>query len=656
MALTRAQLIQGNIADGTILSGQPQGVRPGGAGIKINTDGIIEVDSGTVVGVMKLAPTAAAAATRYNAYTWPSSAGTAGQQLESDGLGGLSWADADGIDWTQKGQLIVGTGATTDILLNVGVNTSTLIADSFSPSGLNYTSAMTTAQLAPAGSNTQRPVSPLAGQFRFNTDTQKFEFYTGAGWEEIASGDPVPGGNTFVKQTIPTNILLETGNALIPSGTTAQRQTLPAPVRGSFRYNTNFEQLEVFDGLTWSQIPANNNFDFVLQTRPAAGFTASAIIPSGNSAQAELPGTPGWLRYNTDFNELQLFNGTDWDLIAPSQGAVSSFVQAAAPVARNVGDIWYNTTLKRESVWDGGAWVQPGVTQTSPTGAALIPFGTTGNQPGSPQEGYLRFNVDFDELECWNGSSWYRIGPSVGTVRSFVQSATPTAVNTGDIWYDTVRERESVWNGAAWVQPGVTQTGPTGAAQLPAGTTGQQPAGAPGLIRYNTSIDSIEFWDAANSTWTPGGGFPAGTRTVFQQTTAPIGWVKDATYNNYAMRIVNGAVGTGGTVGFTTAFSSGLSSGSYTLTTADIPAHSHGVTDPTHFHGFPGASSVVNSLFFSVVGAGGTPSLAGGTASSGTAPIATGISINNTGGDGGHSHTLPDFAVQYVDFIIATKS
>ncbi len=508
MALTRAQLLMGDVGQGVVLTGQAQGVRPGGNGITIRPDGVIEVDSQTIVGVMKLGQTPASAAAAYNGYTWPTGPGSAGQQLETDGNGLLTWADADGIDWTQKGQLIVGTGVATDVLLNAGSNLSMLIVDSSTPSGLNYTNLLNTAMQAPTGTTLQRPLAPdlAAGQLRYNDDTDKFEFYTGTQWEEIASGDPTPGGNTFVIQTIPSNIPAETGNALIPVGTTAERQTLPASIAGSLRYNSTFGQLEFFDGIVWSQIPGSSAFDFVLQTRPAAGFTASAVIPSGTSAQAEIPGTAGWLRYNTDFDELQFFNGTDWDLIAPSGGGVSSFVQAATPTARNVGDIWYDTVRERESVWDGTSWVQPGVTQTGPLGAAGIPAGTSLDQPPLPQEGYLRFNLDFDELECWNGGAWYRIGPSAGTVRSFVQAATPTAVNVGDLWYDTVRERESVWDGAAWVEPGVTQTGPLGAALMPSGTSpGDRPAAVDGMLRHSTTTGYLEFYDGARWVENAGG-------------------------------------------------------------------------------------------------------------------------------------------------------
>lgn len=49
--------------------------------------------------------------------------------------------------------------------------------------------------------------------------------------------------------------------------------------------------------------------------------------------------------------------------------------------------------------------------------------------------------------------------------------------------------------------------------------------------------------------------FPPGTNAVFQQTSAPTGWTKITTYNDYALRITNGLVTTYTGGGFTSIFS-----------------------------------------------------------------------------------------------------
>jgi hypothetical protein len=44
-------------------------------------------------------------------------------------------------------------------------------------------------------------------------------------------------------------------------------------------------------------------------------------------------------------------------------------------------------------------------------------------------------------------------------------------------------------------------------------------------------------------------GFARGTRMLFQQSTAPAGWTKDATINDKALRVTSGSVGSGGSKG-----------------------------------------------------------------------------------------------------------
>jgi len=143
--------------------------------------------------------------------------------------------------------------------------------------------------------------------------------------------------------------------------------------------------------------------------------------------------------------------------------------------------------------------------------------------------------------------------------------------------------------------------------------------------------------------------FPSGTAMLFQQTSAPTGWTKSTTYNDYAIRIVNGTASTGGSVAFTTAFKSqavtGTNSGgavsATSLSTAQLASH-------THQYG--GSARLC-----------GGPRLLNDNCASGTVSGA----ISSTGCGSSHSHgfTQPTFsgtainlAVNYVDHIIATKN
>jgi hypothetical protein len=128
---------------------------------------------------------------------------------------------------------------------------------------------------------------------------------------------------------------------------------------------------------------------------------------------------------------------------------------------------------------------------------------------------------------------------------------------------------------------------------------------------------------------------------IFKQTAAPTGWTKVLTNDNSALRVVTGTASTGGSVAFTTAFASqGVAgtngaSGATTLTTAEIPSHSH--TIPT---GASAGGSVTTQIRS---GAGGYASGAAGGGGSHTHPAAT------------FTGTAINLAVAYVDVIVATK-
>jgi hypothetical protein len=72
------------------------------------------------------------------------------------------------------------------------------------------------------------------------------------------------------------------------------------------------------------------------------------------------------------------------------------------------------------NVYTGSAWVAAYVSgtgfvpQTSATGAADIPNGTTAQRDGTPLAGYFRFNTDDGAFEGYDGSAWGSIGGGGG--------------------------------------------------------------------------------------------------------------------------------------------------------------------------------------------------------------------------------------------------
>jgi hypothetical protein len=235
MALTRAQLLSGNPAQGTVLAGQVQAFTAG-SGLIVSGTGVLSIDTGPSFTAFVKTNNSAA----YNAYVWPNTAGNSGQQLTTDGSGNLSWSDPDNIAWTAKGQLIVGTGVNTDALLNPGADTAVLVADSASATGLAYSDSLASAIQLPAGATGNQPPAPSVGMVRYNTSNNEFEGYSGspASWQALG-GMPTGGGNDKIfylnsqivttDYTIPTTPLaknaMSSGPITIAAGVTV---TVPA--------------------------------------------------------------------------------------------------------------------------------------------------------------------------------------------------------------------------------------------------------------------------------------------------------------------------------------------------------------------------------------------------------------------------------------------
>jgi hypothetical protein len=156
----------------------------------------------------------------------------------------------------------------------------------------------------------------------------------------------------------------------------------------------------------------------------------------------------------------------------------------------------------------------------------------------------------------------------------------------------------------------------------------------------NVLTSNGTIWTSAAPT------IPSGTVMLFYQAAAPTGWTKVTTQNDKALRVVSGTGGvTGGTTAFSTVFTNQTvtttvsgTSGATTLSTAEIPSHTH-------------------TANYDQTGSGGGglgPDSLGGS----------GFITNATGGGGSHTHSFSGSGtsssvtlnVQYIDVIIASKN
>ncbi|HEY6861655.1 MAG TPA: hypothetical protein VI358_17960, partial [Pseudolabrys sp.] len=100
-----------------------------------------------------------------------------------------------------------------------------------------------------------------------------------------------------------------------------------------------------------------------------------------------------------------------------------------------------------------------------------------------------------------------------------------------------------------------------------------------GAVTLPQSARSLVITGASQGARIVANNFPSGTAMLFAQASAPAGWTKSVAQNNAGIRLVSGSGGgTGGSIDFTTAFVNQTPTGtvgSTTLTTSQIPSHSH---------------------------------------------------------------------------------
>jgi microcystin-dependent protein len=171
------------------------------------------------------------------------------------------------------------------------------------------------------------------------------------------------------------------------------------------------------------------------------------------------------------------------------------------------------------------------------------------------------------------------------------------------------------------------------------------PSGPTASAGTNTTQLATTAFVLANGPASP---IPAGSVILFYQSAAPTGWTQVTTQNDKVLRVVSG---TGGGASGTTAFSSvftnqtptittsGLSAGATTLSTAQMPSHSH------------------------TYNAGNNPDNTGSLPRYELGQTNT-LSTNAEGGGGSHTHSISGSAtssaitlnVQYIDIILCSKN
>lgn len=130
------------------------------------------------------------------------------------------------------------------------------------------------------------------------------------------------------------------------------------------------------------------------------------------------------------------------------------------------GALYYNTTVPEMRLYTGSAWVAAYVSgagfvaQSSSTGSAYMPAGTTAQRDGAPSAGYLRFNSTLAKFEGYNGTAWSSVGGGAtggGSDDIFIENGQTVTTN-----YTISTNKNAMSTGPISINSGITVTVPSG--------------------------------------------------------------------------------------------------------------------------------------------------------------------------------------------------
>jgi hypothetical protein len=123
------------------------------------------------------------------------------------------------LDMNSRKVVLLANGTVSTDAINLGqltaALTNTTVTGNLTVTG-NGTFQGTGFVLISKGTTAERPVSPVEGQIRYNTDTDQFEGYQGGAWGQLGGGATGGGGDeVFVEnaRTVTTNYTLSTGKS-----------------------------------------------------------------------------------------------------------------------------------------------------------------------------------------------------------------------------------------------------------------------------------------------------------------------------------------------------------------------------------------------------------------------------------------------------------
>lgn len=217
-----------------------------------------------------------------------------------------------------------------------------------------------------------------------------------------------PGGNI----TINAN-----GSLRLPVGTTAQRPQAGVVQTGQIRFNTQTTEFEGYNGTQWNSLTGvfDNDGDTFISAEENPDddtlrfFTVNQERLTINSTGEVTIYTDTTITQDLTVQANSYFTGL---MDVDSQATIASL---------NVEDLTDNRVIfagaQGELADDANLTFDGSVFDIDTVEALGLPRGTTAQRPAAPRPGYLRFNVDTNVSEFWDGTTWSAVGTGTGNVQ-----------------------------------------------------------------------------------------------------------------------------------------------------------------------------------------------------------------------------------------------
>lgn len=205
--------------------------------------------------------------------------------------------------------------------------------------------------IIPVGTTSDRPASPTVGMVRYNTTLSRYEGWNGSYWLQLNGVQDVDGNTKITAELTPganDNTIRFYANGSIPAYIDSSKlyaidfKTNNLDITNNTISTINSNTDMIFStsgtgGVRLGNFKINNNtIQNIVSgaiteiTESGTGYVRLAgvngvVIPSGNTT-TDRPAVPeaGMMRFNTDYQSIEVYNGTAWTSAAGTLGGVTT--------------------------------------------------------------------------------------------------------------------------------------------------------------------------------------------------------------------------------------------------------------------------------------------------------------------------------------------